>query len=867
METTVTTALSGLLQRPSGGVLLVTDVELDRRHWLSREMIRYAVTTISQINVLANVLATLHVNYLLSQSDGTVPTHFGSQGYFIWTFACCSTLLGKHVIPVQRQLLQKNAQGEKELVPDGPVAQDKRRTLETLSYVFKQIFLHLLPSNFQFPPRDGLNAELETEAVKRKTNFDNMCFTTLLGRQTKVLRWRVDGLVREHFPTTDHPSLSSKIYTQHVNATVTGATKIAYGAINGWRPAGTGDDHDRDATYQNDIKELFIPAPSKKRFIVSKTKRKQFQHDFECLLIEHRECIDTERWCDPIRGGHPSGVSEKTVQKHPASFLPYLAFLNSEYMAHNADLTDETRKFTWKSFAPIPQLSLDLAFIDITARGLCKWAAFSKTAMWKKHIDLLRKDLVDKHPCESIELDWICPDATGDVARWGDVHKEIVVDRFFNIDAFVDLNLSNQRKICAPTYTVSTDGQQAKIHIYTIRLDEHGVPLETIAPLPTITSRKRKKPPGDKSLHEDEIRAVVSKGEPTYVVSEAEFTSWINEGKTIISADPGHVSLVSAVRHLPISQHQIYDKICADHIDRLQDDAYQRAQMPSNKTQPPTTAVTAKKRISKTRRTILKQAKLADKHQSEYELSNKAYYEMCGFTSTRKQLQIARGVCGLSQMDLEMSAFIRKSFDNNQYFHWAAILLHPKWWNILWQEVTRPWYRKLRFHCYQTQQRAFSQIASQLCSGDGIQRQPNECIILWGNGGFAATGKGNAAAPNIGLRAALRRYGLRIYLVDEFRSSKLSSCCHKPLSLCYGSKNHNERFKDAAVLLASRYELRGVRVCKCHVHQGEEEMVPRRAILWSRDTSAAINIYDICKRNALQPAIHLASNFSRTRSL
>jgi hypothetical protein len=121
-------------------------------------------------------------------------------------------------------------------------------------------------------------------------------------------------------------------------------------------------------------------------------------------------------------------------------------------------------------------------------------------------------------------------------------------------------------------------------------------------------------------------------------------------------------------------------------------------------------------------------------------------------------------------------------------------------------------FKRLRWKTYISRQKAYEKIVAAL---RGKSKNP---FIVWGDARFPAAGRGSPAVPTSELR---RKLGSRLNVVDhdEFRTSKLSCCCHTPmqglLNPCTGKRSWT------------------LRVC-------ENNACPRS--VWDRNTSAAINI-------------------------
>ena len=75
---------------------------------------------------------------------------------------------------------------------------------------------------------------------------------------------------------------------------------------------------------------------------------------------------------------------------------------------------------------------------------------------------------------------------------------------------------------------------------------------------------------------------------------------------------------------------------------------------------------------------------------------------------------------------------------------------------------------------YKKEQRAVKSLATDLLGG----LRPYNTIIVWGNGGFAPSGRGHAPAPNKKLQLLLSKH-VPLVIGSEYRSSKTSACHHE----------------------------------------------------------------------------------------
>ena len=93
----------------------------------------------------------------------------------------------------------------------------------------------------------------------------------------------------------------------------------------------------------------------------------------------------------------------------------------------------------------------------------------------------------------------------------------------------------------------------------------------------------------------------------------------------------------------------------------------------------------------------------------------------------------------------------------------------PKLQEMMQVKAPRRW----KFEVYKKEQRAVKSLATDLLGG----LRPYNTIIVWGNGGFAPSGRGHAPAPNKKLQLLLSKH-VPLVIGSEYRSSKTSACHH-----------------------------------------------------------------------------------------
>ena len=119
-------------------------------------------------------------------------------------------------------------------------------------------------------------------------------------------------------------------------------------------------------------------------------------------------------------------------------------------------------------------------------------------------------------------------------------------------------------------------------------------------------------------------------------------------------------------------------------------------------------------------------------------------------------------------------------------------------------------FKRLRWKTFIKTQQAYEKIVATLKGG------VENTLVIWGDARFPSSARGSPAVPTTTLR---KKVGARVKLIeqDEFRTSKLSCCCHEELA---------------------PFVIRGKR--SYHLRVCQNDNCSRR--VWDRNVSAAINI-------------------------
>jgi len=198
----------------------------------------------------------------------------------------------------------------------------------------------------------------------------------------------------------------------------------------------------------------------------------------------------------------------------------------------------------------------------------------------------------------------------------------------------------------------------------------------------------------------------------------------------------------------------------------------------------------------------------------QYKLTRSHFYTLGGITQANKRTKVWQ-----KEIENEEKVFMQHSRKTANIQEWKLFLNdYLRVYDALWESKTKKKRGRERFRLYSLKRGVLDRFFRTM-QVDG-ETKP---IIAYGNATFSPTGSGECAVPTTtAYKVCSRHFTTRF--VDEFRTSKLCSCCDETLrKVCYSEEDEDGSVKTK--------EIRGLRWCTT------------TRMFRNRDLNAAINIH------------------------
>jgi hypothetical protein len=215
-------------------------------------------------------------------------------------------------------------------------------------------------------------------------------------------------------------------------------------------------------------------------------------------------------------------------------------------------------------------------------------------------------------------------------------------------------------------------------------------------------------------------------------------------------------------------------------------------------------------------------------NQRRLESRNKKYGKICDKINKITKIQNKT----VKEYETELAKHSSKTVDYNKFIEYCSI--KNKVNKVLYEHYTKEVFRKLKLNRYINTQKSESKMIKNLQNKYG---KPEECLLVVGDWSKEDNMKGKETVISKKIKKIFTQHKYKIYLIDEFRTSKL---CHKCSCECENflyreSKKPKDKDKKTGKQIIK--QVWGLKKCSN----------PKCEMIHNRDKNACLNMYKIIK--------------------
>lgn len=214
-------------------------------------------------------------------------------------------------------------------------------------------------------------------------------------------------------------------------------------------------------------------------------------------------------------------------------------------------------------------------------------------------------------------------------------------------------------------------------------------------------------------------------------------------------------------------------------------------------------------------------------NQRRLETRNKKYNKLQDEINKDKKINNK----SVKEIETELSKFNSKTCDFNNFIEYCK--MKNKVNRLLFSHYQEEVFRKLKFNRYTNTQKSESKMIKNFSNKFG---KPNDCIVVLGDYDKGNNNmKGKEPIINRRIRKIFRNNGYKVYMINEFRTSKLCNVCESCCSPFLKRESHKPKDIDKKTKKGKLIEVWGLTLCenkKC-------------SLIHNRDKNSALNMYKI----------------------
>lgn len=213
-------------------------------------------------------------------------------------------------------------------------------------------------------------------------------------------------------------------------------------------------------------------------------------------------------------------------------------------------------------------------------------------------------------------------------------------------------------------------------------------------------------------------------------------------------------------------------------------------------------------------------------NQRRLESRNKKYNKLQDKINKKKKINNKT----VKEIETELSQYNSKTCDFNKFIEYCKKKNEVN--RKLFEHYSEKLFRKLKFNRYTNTQKSESKMIKNFENKFG---KPEECIIVLGDYDKENNMKGKEPIINRRIRKIFRNHKYQVFMINEFRTSKLCNVCESNCDTFLKRESKNPKHKDKKTNKQKIIEVWGLTLCENK----------NCSLIHNRDKNSALNMYKI----------------------
>jgi hypothetical protein len=213
-------------------------------------------------------------------------------------------------------------------------------------------------------------------------------------------------------------------------------------------------------------------------------------------------------------------------------------------------------------------------------------------------------------------------------------------------------------------------------------------------------------------------------------------------------------------------------------------------------------------------------------NQRRLESRNKKYNKLQDKINKKKKINNKT----VKEIETELSHHNSKTCDFNKFIEYCKKKNEIN--RKLFEHYSEKLFRKLKFNRYTNTQKSESKMIRNFANKFG---KPEECIIVLGDYDKENNMKGKEPIINRRIRKIFRNHKYQVFMINEFRTSKLCNVCESNCDTFLKRESKNPKHKDKKTDKQKIIEVWGLTLCENK----------NCSLIHNRDKNSALNMYKI----------------------